>query len=1010
MRISVPANYPVLTFCFILLFTCAPLQVKGQSATYRITIHKQNVTLESVFEELKKQTGLTFNFSNDVLDQHEIVSVDFRKVLLEVVLANLLIRKGLIWKPADGQITIGRGVDKDLLKYLDTTQDNRMSDTVMHINMDEVVVAGYKQSTRKLVTGNVIPAVRAPEIQPQFQCTGNIVTDLQGRVTGLQITMSGGIFGTPIDIRIRGKLSLSNGTVPLIVVDGIPIKTQITEGLGSSVWGALASALGYINPADVECIDVLKDADATAIYGSRGANGVIIVTTKRGRKGPGNLFVNFRSGIANVPRRYHMLNTSEYLQMRRDGFENDKIVPTPDNAPDLTTWDPGRYTNWQKDLIGRTANFYNTQAAFSGGNDTIQYYLGTNYQKNGTVFPGRFYQEGWGFHLNVSRGAPQQRLHLSGSWSYFNVHSFLPGNDFMNFIFLPPNTPEVYTDGELNYSFVNPYVGLIGPLFTANVYNRFGNIVARYRFLKGLVATLLLGDQLLKGNSQTITPIGMIAPALRDGVTGSTTIYGYRAGSTILEPQMAYTDTLGNWKLDVMVGGTYNGASEKRTKMVASGFKDDADYGNLVNATSITVNNYKSEYRYLACYGRAGVNLRDKYLLNLSIRRDGNSRFGTRERYATFWGIGAGWIFTGEHFTDSIKKVLSFGKIRMSYGTTGNDQVGGSQYTDQYSPVENYQGAGALISTSLANQDLSWEKTRKLEVAIDVGFWNDRWMVSGCYYRYRSTDQLANSPLPAMTGMPGIVRNIPAVILNDGWEFETQTQNLVTNKFSWSSVVNISIPRNKLLAYPGANQQVGESLNAYFAYQLAGVDPVNGTYQFLDANGNKVSAAENVPRPNNINLAPAYYGSVQHTFRYTGWRLDMVFMFVKQTGLSDIYDGVFVPGTQRNQDKRAIAQYWRSEGQTAIHQRMSAGGLRSSYLKMMESNMAYVNSSYIRCQTITLSRRLPLKRLHLVDGNLYVQGQNLFTITPYQGIDPETRSRTRLPLLRSFNVGIQLQI
>ncbi|WP_343670085.1 SusC/RagA family TonB-linked outer membrane protein [Chitinophaga sp.] len=1016
MQFLIPGSFQVLTFyiCAFVL-TCGPQQVYGQYSGYKITINAQDVTLKTVFEEIQRQTKLIIGYSNDKLNQDVKVNASYCRWPLEEVLADLLIKRGFIWKIDTNGIAIREGKpDEQILQY-QRKLDQGIKEIMWHRNLDEIVVNGYKITTILLNTGNTVPAVRAPGIKPQFQQTGNILNQLQGPVTGLQISMSGGMLGTAIDIKIRGQLSLMNSTMPLIVVDGVPVKSQITDGLGSTIWGAVASALAYINPADVESIDVLKDADATAIYGSRGANGVIVITTKTARKGPGRLSLNVKTGIANVPRRYHLLNTQEYLDMRRKALINDKILPTAQNAPDLLTWDTTRYTDWQKELIGRAAKFYNMQSAFTGGNDTTQYYVGTNYQKNGTVFPGDFYQEGWGVHLNASRGAPTQRLHLGGSWSYFNIHSFLPSSDFINYIFLPPNTPPAYIDNELNYSWVNPYIGLVGPLFTANVHNRFGNFVAQYRVRKGLELKLLLGDQLLKGSSKTIMPIAMIAPSVRSGATGSMTLYHYEAGSTIMEPQITYADSIGDLKLDMLIGGTYQGAMESRTTMVASGYKDDGHYDNLAYADSISATNYKSLYKYLAAYGKIGFNYKGKYLVNLSVRRDGSSRLGIRSRYATFGGIGAGWIFFKEHLIDSNLKVLSFGKVRVSYGSTGNDQVGDYQYTDEYSPVNNYQNGYALSPNSLANPDLAREKTRKLELALDLGFWNDRLMVSACYYLYRSTNQLASYPLPTMVGINNIVGNIPAVIRNNGWELEMRTQNLTTANFSWSSVVNMTIPKNKLLSYPGSDANsnyllVGKPVGSVFVYKSEGVDKQTGAYVFSDGHGNTVAANENLSRSYWINKSPTYYGSIQHTFMYKRWRLDMLFVYVKTMGLTDLYDRVYAPGMQRNQDKHAIAGIWDNTGETAMHQRLTVGTYRTSYLKMLESNMAYVDCSYLRCQSITLSRRLPLRKLHLEDGNVYVQSQNLFTITPYKGLDPETQSRSKLPLLRSFNIGIQIQI
>jgi len=987
--------------------------VYGQSSGYKVTLHAQDVTLGAVFEQIEKQTALVFGYSNNKLNQNERVNVSYYKLPLEEVLADLLINRGYVWKIVENGIAIREGrPDEQQLQYLKDL-DKKVKEVMWYKNLDEVVVSSYKNTTIRLNTGNIVAAVRAPGLKPQFQYTGNVLTQVQA--PGLRINASGGILGTAIDIKIRGQLSLLNGTMPLIIVDGVPVKSQITDGLGSSIWGAVASALAYINPADVESIDVLKDADATAIYGSRGANGVIVITTKIGRKGHGRLAVNMKAGFANVPRRYHLLNTQEYLEMRRKAFINDKIQPNAQNAPDLVKWDTSRFTDWQKELIGGTANFYNMQAAFSGGNDTTQYYAGTSYQKNGTVFPGNFYQEGLGVHLSGSRGASWQRLRLSGSWTYFNIHSFLPSSDFINYVFLPPDTPPVSMNGELNYSWNNPYVGLVGPLFTANVHNQFGNFTAWYRVTKDLECKLLIGDQVLKGSSRTIMPIEMVAPSVRRATTGSMTMYSYQAGSTIIEPQITYNYSKGDLKLDMLAGGTYQRAMESRATMLASGFRDDGHYDNLAYADSISATNVKALYRYLAGYSRIGLNYKGKYLLNLSVRRDGSSRFGVRNRYATFGGIGAGWIFLKPTLSDSNMKVLSFGKGRMSYGSCGNDQVGDYRYLDEYTPANNYQNSGALTPVRLANPDLTMEKTRKLELALDMGFWNDRWMVSLCYYRYRSTNQLAEYPLPTTVGISTIVGNIPAVISNTGWELEMRTQNLTTPNFSWSSVVNMTIPKNKLLSYPGSTINsnyllVGKPVGSMLLYKTAGVDKQTGAYIFSDNSGNTAEASDNFSRSYWVSTFPIYYGSIQHTFLYKRWRLDMVLTYVKQRGLNDLYDRVYPPGMQRNQDKNAISGMWQHEGETAMHQRLTVGALRTGYLKMLESDMMYVDCSYLRCQSITLSRRLPLRKLHLDDGNVYVQSQNLFTLTPYKGLDPETQSRSKLPGLRSFNIGIQIQI
>ncbi|MBW8688179.1 SusC/RagA family TonB-linked outer membrane protein [Chitinophaga rhizophila] len=999
----------------LVLFTCCLLQVKGQLEQTKVSVSGKQLPLQHIFNTIQAQTNFYFSYNADI-DVTQLMDVHFVNTPLSIVLHTIL-RNKYAWTLDGHSINL-----RKLRQQLPPATPSPPADTpklLIGKALDETVVIAYGTTTLRFATGN-LTAIKAENIAGP--AGANILLALQGRVPGLLITQTGGIGGMAMKVQLRGQNSLVNGTQPLYIVDGIPFNPVLTGGLGSFIWGENASAFNFINPEDVESIEVLKDADATAIYGSRGANGVILINTRKGRIGKTRLRLNIAKGITHTARKVKLLNTAQYLEMRREAFLNDGVAPNERNAPDLLQWNPHRYTDWQHALIGGTGNNTSAHAAVSGGTTHGQYLLSSHYRKESLVFPGAFGNTRGGMHISTNTWTPDNRFNAAFTGSFLADRTMLPGFDFTSRIMLPPNTPPPYLeDGSLNYAWLNPYIALVGPTFDAHVTNLLANVGLQYRLLPGLSLKTTMGYNWLTGRSSILTPLAIYPPAIRNTRTGSSRLAHYESVSRIIEPQVTYTHDKADWYIQALAGGTLQGYNESRETLNADGFKDDALLHNIYYADTVYGKKEGAIYRYLALFGRLSLRYHNRYLLNLSVRRDGSSRFGPRKQFAVFGAVGAGWIFTEEKFMQPLRHILSFGKLRSSYGTTGNDQIGDYQYLGQYNPTDGtYQDVTGLTPARLFNADFAWELTRKSEAGIELGFLHDKLLFSASYYVYRSSNQLVSYPLPDITGAGNIIGNLPVLIRNSGLELALTTQHIKRRRFEWASSFNISFCHNKLINYPDPTIPIqssfqfveGQALSQQYVADAMGVDPLTGTYLFADAHHHPVpadKAAETHP----VDVIPVCYGGWQHDFRLGNFGLQLLLQFTRQQGVNTTFDPDYMPGYQRNQ-YAAVLSRWRQPGDVATHQRYTQlTGLRDSYKQAISSDMGYEDASYIRCRFIEANWSLPaapLARLHLHDVKLYLQAQNLFTLTRYSGLDPETQSRTTLPPLRGLACGLKIAL
>ncbi|MEO6916268.1 MAG: SusC/RagA family TonB-linked outer membrane protein, partial [Chitinophagaceae bacterium] len=752
--------------------------------------------------------------------------------------------------------------------------------------LEESVVKGYYRTSKKTNTGSV-GTVTAEKIANQP------VTDplsaLQGRVSGLMVTSSNGMPGSGFQVRIRGENSMSSGNEPLYIIDGVPFIFPAALNQFSGANGN-QSPLASISPGDIERIDVLKDADATAIYGSRGANGVILITTKKGKSGSSQFNANVYSGISKVGHKLKMLNTQEYLALRNEAFANDGATKTTANAPDLLIWDQNAYTNWQDLLIGNTANVTQAQATFSGGTTQTKFLLSGTLRKEGTVLLGDFGYTRGTTHMSLDHSSKDGKFGLTASVNFATDKNDIVPTDVSQYFGLPPNLPAYNPDGSLYWygSTQNP-VAYLNRTYQTQTNDLIGNATFRYEVIPGLSLKANLGYTLtMMKQLQTLPASGFttISP-----VPGSQAQFGNSdVNSYIAEPQIDYNKWLGPGKLSVLAGATFQQTKQEGFYFLGTGYSSDALLKNRAAASALTLRNYSySEYKYQAVYGRLNYDINSKYIANLTFRRDGSSRFGDGNKFGNFGAIGAAWIFSEENLVKRALPFLSFGKLRSSYGITGNDQIGDYQYLDSWSPSSfAYGGLAGLVPDRAFNPSFSWERNKKLEAALELGFIGDRIFLTSSYYNNRSDNQLVGQTLSSQSGFTSYTSNFPALVENRGWEFDLSTVNVKSQNFSWNTSLNISLLSNKLLRYDNLNSsgdaaayEIGKSTRIIRGYQFTGINAATGVPEFLDVNKDGLINQANDWVVLGQTL-PKFFGGFSNEFRYKNLSLDVFFQFVKQ--------------------------------------------------------------------------------------------------------------------------------
>ncbi|MDR2223133.1 MAG: SusC/RagA family TonB-linked outer membrane protein [Flavobacteriaceae bacterium] len=898
--------------------------------------------------------------------------------------------------------------------------------------LDEIVVnTGYYSVKDRERTGS-IARVTAKDIE--FQPVVNPLQAIQGRMAGVSITQNSGVPGGGFDIQIRGRNSLRNttnsnidGNKPLIIIDGVPISSDKTTDSGFSVSilpMADTNPLNAINPNDIASIEILKDADATAIYGSRGANGVILITTKKAKQGTTDFSITSSTAISKVPHFMRLLNTTEFNEMRDEAFLKDGTPEDLVYYHDLNgNWDRNRYTDWQRELIGGTAISKNIQLGISGGNKQTQFLISANHGEDTTVFPTDKGYKRNSVLINLNHLSNNERLQISSSTNYSIQNNNLIATDLTNTaLTLAPNAPALYdANGNLNWqngTFENPLASMYETYSFKNI-ALILNANLSYLLTQSLSFKLNTGITNSNFDENKLTPHTVYNPNLGYSSANSTANKAiYNNESYLIEPQLNWVKQISKHSFNILVGSTYQQSNKNALNITASNFTTDALLSNISAAKTrdITQAN-NSQYKYVAVFSRFNYIYQDKYILNVTARRDGSSRFGTNNKFGNFGAIGAAWVFSNEDFLNTVPW-LSYAKIRASYGTSGNDNIGDYQYLDTYTiSTGRYGDISSLLPSRLYNPDFSWEKTTKTDLALEFSVLNHRINTSINWYRNISKSQLVGLPLASTTGFPNIQDNLDAKVLNTGWEFSIQTINIQKKDWNWSSSFNISFLDNKLLSFPNLEGSsyansfiIGRSTSIKKLYQFEGIDPITGLYQFKDFNQDgKLTPLEDKQAIKEINID--FHGGLQNTVSYKNFTLDFLFHFVKQQNYNYNYNiGLIGPLTNQPVE---VLNHFTPQTPIANYPYYTTGNDNTLYTlsnHFSSSDKTIGDASFVRLKNLSLSYTLDLKKTKIKNARIYFQGQNLWTITNYFGLDPEFNILGYLPPLRTYAFGIQLTL
>jgi TonB-linked SusC/RagA family outer membrane protein len=1027
----------------------------------RVTINVTNASITTVLDLLAKQQAFRYSIAD------RIVTIEFAVSNLDPISPPKFVVIGKVTDPsgsplAGTSVKIKNGIggitvdsngdfvlsDIDPASTLEISHigyDTRMVKLNNQKNLsitlsrqvrslEEVVTNGYTSTVRKYEVGSIKKIV-FDDIPKQIGT--NLFAAIQGRVPGMIVTQQSGLPGSPYRIQLRGQRSIGttpNGQLPnnapLFIVDGVPFLSS-SEALAQKGGILSNNPFSTLNPDDIESIEVLKDANATSIYGSLGANGVVLITTKKAKAGAASLSANLYSGLSYITRAPDFMNTEEYLAMRNEAFRNDNELPDSSNAFDLLTWDNKRYNNWKDLLIGGTAHITDAHLRFAGGSPLTQFAISGGYNKESTVFPTDHGKTFTSASLNFSHKTPNKRFEFNLSASYGYDRTRLFAVDPTQYIITAPNAPNPYTTaGKLNFGtlpepqFANPYIYLHQP-YNIIMERLTTGFKLDYKLFPKFSIRASGGYNLITCDEVYQIPISSLDP--RDNPTGSASFGNSKNRNWILEPQAEYRDSIGKGDFKILVGGSLRSRTGLADLLDGTNYTNDAGLNSINNAGSITAISDYNQYKVISAYALFNYVLDEKYILEATARRDGSSRFGPNRKLGNFGSMGAGWIFSSEKFMERLFPVFSFAKLRFTYGTSGNDQIGDYQFLDAWinNPRNPYQNP-TIIPSRLANQDYQWERQKSFDIGLDLGFFKNRFMLSATFNQSRAGDQLAAITLPVQTGFNKVIRNYPAVTQNRNFELELTTSNIRSKDWKWNTSINISFLKNKLIKFPdlkntdyGSNRFViGKPLNIVWGYKTGELDKATGVYSILDKDGKPIAIPGTLPSiADQVVLGttdPEYFGGMENTVEFRSWQLQFLFQFVKQMGQHSIYGNDKVPGYIVNQP-RSLLNRWVTAGNEAPYPKYTQSGnslAAISWFFVNSSDLALSDASYIRLKNISLSYNLPkrwFKKLNVNKCSVYLVGQNILTLTHFTGYDPEIwASKYSLPPLKTFAAGVNV--
>lgn len=922
--------------------------------------------------------------------------------------------------------------------------------------LQDVVVVGYGTQRKKDLTGSIVN-LSNKDLVPVPSAT-SVDQMMQGKVAGVQITQTSGAPGGNVNVVIRGISSITGGNSPLYVVDGYAIGTggggsdlstfssssYTASGISNSSATNRINPLSTINPSDIESIQVLKDASATAIYGSRGANGVVIITTKRGKMGKPTISFEHSTGIQQLAKKLDLLTPQEYAEYVAEGRDNAWIfaggkASDPNSARSTATQvkpefrNPAQYANqsgtdWQ-DVIFQQGLVQNYQLSTSGTSKDVNYYVsGGFFDQKGIIIGSNFKK----FTLRTNIDAQiTDKLKIGASFS--GAHSygdFARAEGHLQFRGLisaalasDPTIPLYDANGNPYSEFSSPTgIPVEHPLIIAaefsdkrNNTNVFTNNYLQYELAPGLVFKSSVGVNY----SNNVTRLWKSSKVgLATSRTGAATAGAFEIKSLnwLNENTLNYRHKFGErHDLDILAGFTAQKNTDEVLQAGASDFPtDDVHYIAAGAVTSGT--NYRSEWSMLSWLARVNYTLAGKYLFTGTIRQDGSSRFGAKNRWGMFPSFSAAYRLSDEAFMRSVSFVSDL-KLRASYGISGNNLI--PNYASQgllgiSRNVSNGQVVSGVVPSSLANDVLTWEQSVQTNLGVDLSLFQNRLSFTFDAYRAHKKNLLLNVILPAASGFSSSLQNIGEV-KNKGLELTVNSQNIAKGAFQWNTDFNISWNRNKVLALNSATArlqtsdyqvaQVGYPISSFRLLNILGVfktqEEVNnnpkqhprvqpGDYRYQDADGNgTITSAD---RTIVGNPWPDFTWGMGNQFSYKSLRLNIS---INGSQGNEIYfqgGEVSLNGAGVQNQLGTMADRWRSE--TSPGAGLYSRAIRNDYaFGFSAGTTKYLfDGSYVRIRNVNLSYAFPqsvVNKLKMQALSVYADATNLYTFTNYPGYDPE---------------------
>ncbi|WP_273215947.1 SusC/RagA family TonB-linked outer membrane protein [Runella zeae] len=901
--------------------------------------------------------------------------------------------------------------------------------------LSEIVVTGYGSQIKRDLTGN-IAQVKSKDIENMP--TPSVDAALQGKAAGVFVNSGSGKLGQGITVRVRGNSSISASSQPLYVVDGIPV----TSG-DQSNYGGETNPLADINPNDIESIEILKDASAAAIYGARAANGVVLISTKRGKAGKTNISFNYQAGVAQATRRLPFLNTEQYEKFYRQaaGYvdELDGLSPEDPSSntqylfgPDgfLEYYSYGTYgtpkqtdNNWQEKAFQK-GPIQQIDLQLSGGNEKTKFFMSGQYlSQTGTIIGNKL--ERISGRLNVDHQATNwlnvglmMSLARTDNWrlpddnAFSNPLQMAALTPFTPFIDPNTNLPAGAPPGDVNIPlYYNPILSIDYADFVQTSYRNLTNTYAQVNLLPGLKFRSEWGLDLLNMNeeayfqSQTVRNQSRASNGI--GANYGTFVTNYNANNFF-----NYLKDFGRHSIDATLGMSYQQSQTKRNYIEGTQFPSDSYRKIASAAVKSDGTSTETNYRFLSYFTRVNYRFNDRYLLGASARVEGSSRFGKNSRYGFFPSVSAGWVISEENFLKN-NNLISFLKLRASYGLTGNAEIGDFPQLGLFQGDAGYVGAPGQRPSQIANPDLKWESSRQVDIGIDFGILNNRINGEIDYYVKKTTDLLLEVNVPGTTGFARQFKNVGA-LENKGLEFVLNTQNTV-GKFKWNTSFNIATNANKVTDVQGQiieggvrnmnRVMEGQPIGVFFTREYAGVDPNNGDALFYKNTKNPDGSIDRSTVTNSGynstervvvgNPNPKFIGGITNTLSYGGIDFSIFFNGVAGNDVNFYGVGQYSSANGIYEDNQTTDQLnaWTPENRnTDVPQ------ARYLITNGSQPSSRYIfDGSYLRLRTLSLGYTIPknlTQRLKIDRVRVYFSAMNLATFTKYKGWDPEVNSDT----------------